>query len=382
VSAAGRGIKIAPAPLDEATLPALAALPKLPAPGDPGELVGRRLPAAGVRAPARGLFRRRRNRRITVSVRSPVVWLVGAVQRAAKASVVVLKGLATVAFLAGVAFAGERAVRHVIASPRFAVREVRIGATQHVGHDDLLALAAVAPGDRLLAIDTDAVAARVAGHPWVASARVRRELPSVLTIEVTERRAAAVALLGGLYLVDDTGRPFKRATLEEADGLVILTGLSREQYASWRAASEAAFREALAILAEYRASDPVQAQRWRSAGVPGTAARPTRPALSEIHVDPRFGFSLVLSDGGGEVRLGRGDYGDKLGRLDRIVAWVAQGGRTAAALRLVHLDGPARDRVPIRLAEAAAGAAPGAAVVTATATTDKKFRGGVKRGED
>jgi cell division protein FtsQ len=286
----------------------------------------------------RGLFRRRRNRRITVSSPSLALWIARAVRGAATRGLVFAKGLAIVAFLAGAAWGGQRAVRHVIASPRFALREVRVGPTLHVRHDELVALAAVGPGDRLLSIDTDAVAARVASHPWVASARVRRELPSALAIDVTERRAAGVALLGGLYLIDDNGRPFKRATLDEADGLVLLTGLTREQYAAWRGASEAAFREALAILAGYRAT---------TAGA--------RPPLSEIHIDPRYGFSLFLFEGGGEIRLGRGDYADKLSRLDRVLAGLPLlAWRGAGAVRTIHLDGPARDRVPVRLADSPA----------------------------
>src|SRR5262249_52500542 len=176
--------------------------------------------------------------------------------------------------------------------PRFALREVRVAPAKHVRRDEVVALAAVAPGDALLAVDTDAVAARAATHPWVASARVRRELPSALVIDVVERRAAAVGLLGALYLLDETGHPFKRATLEEAVGLPVLTGVAREQYTAHRAATEAAFREALDLLARYQA--------------PGR-----RPGLSEVHIDPRFGYSLVLFEGGGEIRLGRGHLPEK-----------------------------------------------------------------------
>ncbi|MDB4983566.1 MAG: hypothetical protein JWM82_4318, partial [Myxococcales bacterium] len=78
-----------------------------------------------------------------------------------------------------------------------------------------------------------------------------------------------------------------------------------------------------------------------------------RPPLSEIHVDPRAGFSLVLFDGGGEVLLGRGDWSGKLARLDAILG--ALGPRGPAALRTVHLDGPSRDRVAVRLAPLAPG---------------------------
>jgi len=308
-------------------------------------LHARAAPAA--EAPRRGLFHRRRNRRITVSSPSVALWVAQAVQTGVRRGLVVLKILASLAVLAGVAWGGEQAVRHVIASPRFALREVRVGASQRVAREDVLELAGVAEGDKLLSIDTDLVAARVAAHPWVASARVRRELPSVLAIDVVERHAAAVAVLGGLYLIDDSGRPFKRATLEEAEGLVLLTGLTRNQYATLRDASEAAFREALQILDEYGVAEP---------GAGAGAKPPARPALSEIHIDPRYGFSLLLDDGGGEIRLGRGDYPDKLERFDRILTGVRNlGACVPGVLRTVHLDGPNRDRVPVRLAETPSG---------------------------
>src|SRR6185295_5914527 len=128
--------------------------------------------------------------------------------------------------------------------------------------------------------------------------------PSVLAIEVTEREAIASALMGALYLLDESGRPFKRATFEEADGLPVITGVTREQYVALRSTSEAVFREALALFVAY---------------ADGAAGAP-RPKLSEIHVDPRTGFSLVLLDGAGEIRLGRGAAEEKLTRLDQILA--------------------------------------------------------------
>ena len=120
---------------------------------------------------------------------------------------------------------------------------------------------------------------------------------------------------------------------------MLLTGVSRQQYAAFRDASAAAYREALAILDEYRSPD-------------SSTTRP--PALSEIHIDPHYGFSLVLYDGGAEIRLGRGDYTDKLERLDRILAGLPTfGAHGLASLQIVHLDGPNRDRVPVRLAAGA-----------------------------
>jgi cell division septal protein FtsQ len=298
---------------------------------------------------------RRTNRRITVENRSPLVALADLVVAGARRAKGLGKVLAAVAALGAGLYAVRAMIGQLAASPRFSVREVRVGPTLQVGRDELVELASVALGDRLLAVDTDAVAARVARHPWIAAAKVQRQLPATLVIDVTERRAAAVAVLsgggaapggGGLYLVDETGRPFKRATLDEAaaEGLVVLTGISRAQYLALPQASEAAFREALALVHLYQHPGD------------GAAVR-VRPPLSEVHVDPPSGFSAFLLEGGGEIRFGRGAIPEKLARLDQILAALGWGlgrgrskeGPRAAAIRAVHLDGPAAGRVPVRL---------------------------------
>jgi cell division protein FtsQ len=286
----------------------------------------------------RGLFQRTRNRRVVVQRRAPVLLvadvLSGLGRRLLVALRVVGKVVLALGITAAILWSGRLAVRHVVASPRFAVRDIQVTLAAHVSRDEVLDLAEVEEGDRLLAVNTEPMAARVATHPWVKSARVRRQLPSTLIIDLTERRAAATAAMGGLYLVDETGHPFKKATMEEADGLPVLTGIDRAWYAEKKEASEAALREALALLAEY-------------------GARPGRPKLSELNIDPRFGFSLFLLDGGAEVRLGRGDFSKKLARLDQIfeAVKVSPG---MAALRVVHLDHLDGDgnRVTVGLAQA------------------------------
>jgi cell division septal protein FtsQ len=278
----------------------------------------------------RRFFRRRSNRRITVSGPSVLAWVGSGLGTVAGKLALVGKALLVVAFLAGAVWGGRRVVRHVIASPRFAVRDIEVGPSTRVSADEIRALAGVQPGDRLLAVDPDAVAARLATHPWILAARVRRQLPSTLAIEVTERRAVASALLGALYLLDADGRPFKRATFAEADGLPVVTGVTRDQYAAVRPTSEAVFRQALELYRIY--SD----------------GHPERPKLSEVHIDTRTGFSLTLFEGSGEIRLGRGDFEAKLARFDRIFA--ALGPRGPSALETVYLDGPLSDRVTVRMA--------------------------------
>jgi hypothetical protein len=293
-------------------------------------------------------------RRITTCT----AWLLDAGRTLGRWLWLLCRTVAAVGALVGAIYLGRLAIAHVVASPRFAVREIRVSPTsRHVPREEILRRAEIQLGGRLLAIDTDAVATRIAAHPWVAGALVRRELPATVVIEVTERQAGGLAVIGGLYLVDQSGRPFKRATLEESEGLVVLTGISRAAYAEFPQASQAALREALELLSAYvhpdlhpDGLDPARASK--SAGrSTGQSTGHVRPALSEIHVDAHSGYTLVLYEGGGQIRLGRDGFPEKLARLDAILADLAAGPPGGlVALRVVHLDGPAIDRVPIRFA--------------------------------
>jgi cell division septal protein FtsQ len=288
-----------------------------------------------VERPRGGWFRRKRgNRRLSFRSRSPVLWIAGIVTTVGRFGLrlgrTIAKLALTIAVLLAVIWGVRLGVRHVVASPRFQLRSIEFVPTPHLGPAEVAALAGVAIGDRLLGIDTDAVANRIAVHPWVERVHASRRLPGCLVIDVTERRAAAVAALAGLYLIDDSGRPFKRATMEEADGLPVVTGIDRARFAELPEVSAAAFREALALLRAYR-------------------EQPGRPAVGEISIEPGFGFSLLLFDGGAEIRLGRGNYGKKLAQLDQILEAVKAKGGGLGGLRIVHLDLPESGRVPVLL---------------------------------
>ena len=281
-------------------------------------------------------LRRRSNKRVVVQRKPLFVMLADAIAALAKAIWAFARRasrpVAVIGFVVGVVVGGRWALLHVLDSPRFAVSQVLVGPTKDVNPAEIIALTGVEPGQKLLSIDPDAVAARVATHPWVLSVRVERKLPATLQVDVVEREAVAVAMLGGLYLLDELGQPFKRAMTSEAAGRVVVTGVDRDQYAENPVAVRAAYRQALALLALY--------QRGKD-----------RPALSEIRIEPRYGYSLYLLDSGAEIRLGLDSHGEKLARLDQILDALKHAGLNGASvLRIVHLDTSVDGRVAIRLA--------------------------------
>jgi len=212
------------------------------------------------------------------------------------------------------------------------VREVRFLGAERARPEELMELCPVKPGDHLLLADTDLVTRAIARHPWVAGVEVRRVLPPALEVRVTERRPVALVELGGLYLVDDRGRVFKKAAPGDGLDLPLITGLTRRDWLDGVPESSARLDGALALLA-----------RW-------TELRLDRKQpVSQIHLDPDFGTTVWAGDDGVEIRLGTGDLPEKLARMDRVLAAVQAEGRKAA---VVHLDNRRRpDWVAVRFAD-------------------------------
>lgn len=91
-------------------------------------------------------------------------------------------------------------------SPLLRVREVRVEGVTHGSPARIVRLSGLAEGEPLVGLDTGAVRARIERDPWVARAEIDVDLPSTVTIRVTERVPIAVVDLGsGPVLVDAQG---------------------------------------------------------------------------------------------------------------------------------------------------------------------------------
>ena len=107
----------------------------------------------------------------------------------------------------------------------FDVEAVEVAGIATVPESDVLAAAAVPSGAPLAAVDTDAVATRVAALPPVESVHVGRSWPHTITITVTERvPVATVSTSQGPSLVDRSGIVYRGVP---APGLPRLTTSAR-----------------------------------------------------------------------------------------------------------------------------------------------------------
>jgi cell division protein FtsQ len=254
-------------------------------------------------------------------------------RRLARAISLVVRPAAVTAIIAALALLAWRAA---VAGDLLRIGELRFEGLERVTAQELLELSPVQRGDHIVLCETRLVEAALRQHPWIATVEVRRTFPAALEVRVTERRAAAIVELGGLYLVDSHGEVFKRAVPGDGLDLPVITGIGRDAWVESRTDLEPLLIGALALVS-----------RWAERGLE------QRRPISEIHIDAQYGTTLWAGAEGMEVRLGHGGIVEKLARLERVLAMVDAEGRKAEVL---HLDNRRRpDWVAVRVAGVAGG---------------------------
>lgn len=199
---------------------------------------------------------------------------------------------------------------HVVSTPYFALDDITVQGVERLDEATVLRKGGVERGANAFDVDPERVELRLEALPWVRRAHVQKRLPRTLHIQIEERRATAVLVDDGAYtLLDVQGEPFKQLDgadpVDELLELPLITGLSRAE-----AEAESGQQLVLEALEVVR-----------------LAAEQKLPALSEVHIDPVMGLSIVPAETGIEIRLGRGRYPERLERLRAVFAAIEREGR-------------------------------------------------------
>jgi cell division protein FtsQ len=213
-----------------------------------------------------------------------------------------------------------------IRSPYLSIRETVVRGCKELTEKDILALAAIRSDANILTLNLDAIARRIRTNPWIREVFIGREFPDRLVIVVRER--TAVALLQkekGLYLLDSNGSPFKRLESADESNLPVLTGCVREGKTD-----EALVTKSIALLIYLAGAKDI----------------PAIGAVSEVHGNETFGFSLFTNTGLC-LQLGFDSYESKLTRLIPVMADLERKNMKAGFL-LIDLSDPTKINVQQR----------------------------------
>jgi len=114
------------------------------------------------------------------------------------------KIIAITVLSAGLWTGGSRAAVALAELDTFRVTDVEITGLESLGRGEVLALLAVTHGSSVWT-PTDTWERRLAGHPLLKEARVRRRIPGTLLVQIVERRPVALVPTPTLEPVDGDG---------------------------------------------------------------------------------------------------------------------------------------------------------------------------------
>jgi cell division protein FtsQ len=243
-----------------------------------------------------------------------------------------LRFLVGLSIVLGVAAAvAMSAHRYAVTSSRFSLKKIDVQGGKRIGPEQAQRLGGVSLGTNLFALDTHQVELRLLENPWVKSARVVRELPGTLKIEVAEREAVALAQVqDGLYVVSADGDPFKPLSAEDPVDLPVVTGISPAGWARDRDRELERLTRALEVLRQYRR---LKLER-------------TYPA-QEVHLEPGGSVRLVIGSEGISLSLGSDSLRQRLLMAERVVTETRAAGRLPG---IVFADNTAHpERVVVRM---------------------------------
>lgn len=223
-------------------------------------------------------------------------------------------------------------IRHyAMTSPRFAIAKLEVEGARRLTTEQVAELAGIGVGQNIFDVDLPKAERKLLAAPWVRSARITRELPRAMHVELTEHEARAVASIGTqLFLVTRTGEPFKPLADADPYDLPIITGISVANLARDRARELERIKLGLEVLGHYERlplSHAFQAQ--------------------EVHIDPDGSVTLVVGRQGVSLRLGRGPWLMKLRMAERVMGKVQRRGKVPG---IIFLDNDAHaERVVVRM---------------------------------
>ena len=192
----------------------------------------------------------------------------------------------------------------------FRAERITVKGIQVLDRSAVLEAAQLTDGVNILSVNRRRVQRRLLSHPWVAEARVDRELPDRLLITVTEYEPLAILDLGRPFIIDPDGEIFKAHSPTDPDRLPVVTGLGFSDIGMPDAPPSPAFESVMRVL--------------RLGRGPGCVI-PNR-VVERIDVDREMGITIYAPDfecGRVQtVKLGLNDYRGKLERLRVLITYL------------------------------------------------------------
>ena len=130
-----------------------------------------------------------------------------------------------VASLAGVPTMAQHQIEAIAHDAGFEVQKVNVRGTNHLNELKVYQLALAENNRAMPFVDLDGMRARLLELSWVEDARVSRQLPDTLVVDIVERKPVAVLKkVDRLVLIDASGKELEAVSAAKAKGKLMISG--------------------------------------------------------------------------------------------------------------------------------------------------------------
>ncbi len=162
--------------------------------------------------------------------------------------------------LAGLPELVERQVASVASNTGFEVRRVDVRGVKNMNELKVYERVLAEQDRAMPLVDLDALREKLLELPWIEDARVSRQLPDTLVIDIVERKPHAVLRKADRFvLVDNKGNELEPVSAQRAHGMLVVSGPgSKQQVASLSQLLNAA----PALKPQVREAEWIGNRRW------------------------------------------------------------------------------------------------------------------------
>ena len=181
----------------------------------------------------------------------------------------------------------------------FNAERIVVTGNNRLTKEEVLRVANITPKMNIFSLNLNVVRKRLLSNGWVAEAKVRRELPDGLVVDIKENEPLALLNLGREYAISKTGVIFMEWTTSDTHGLFRVTGLDYSDILieSCRPSdSMDGFLDLIKVLQQNKNVMPIQ-------------------NLLRIHVDRDLGLTLYTRGPINRIAFGFKNYEQKFDRL-------------------------------------------------------------------
>ncbi|MEW5908914.1 MAG: FtsQ-type POTRA domain-containing protein [Thermodesulfobacteriota bacterium] len=185
----------------------------------------------------------------------------------------------------------------------FPTNRIMVSGASQVRVPEILECAQVAEKKNILSFNLSLIRKRLLGHPWIAEADVKRELPDGLAITIREHEPLAVIDLGKLFLINTSGEIFKEWKASDPGNLPMICGLDFSSISVPGTSPGISYDAVITVLLHSRRDQNLS----------------LAPLIKQVIADPETGISLCVFEDKKTIRLGYQNYPEKLERFKEVL---------------------------------------------------------------